>query len=394
MMERLKIMALILLLTACSSQQSNITNHSIVLPLNEELFEYGIEQVINEEQLFTLSEKQQQAFLKYHKRELSKGVKSHQIVSNYLLDYISKFTYYGKNYTATEALSLGKGNCMSLAILTVALAKLIDIEFDFRQVNSMPMFEKHGSLLLSSGHVQTRLFDPTYEAKEGELLFSQPAIVIDYFPDKNNIRSRYIAYDQFLSMYYQNISADAMIIGDLNLAFANAKVAYKYDPSSVRVHNLLGVLHRRIGDIGTAEKIYQKAMQLERENISLLNNYIVLLESQNREFEASQLKVHMNSLDDNNPYSWLEQAYVYRNNEKYDLAIRYYQKVLELAPYISQAYLGLYQAYRATEKYAKAQKVLEEGLEWTHVKKERQVFKYKLYGKNNINTSSAPALEY
>ncbi len=384
-LKKIVLLISVFLLTACSSQRGNTVKQSVVLPLNEQLFDLESIAVVNEEQLFTLSGSQQQQFLAYHSNELEKGVKPHKIVSNYLMNYMSKFTYYGENYTASQALSLNKGNCMSLAVLTVALAKLINLEFDFREVNTMPMFEKHGSLLLSSSHVQTRLFDPTYEPKEGEFLFSQPAIVIDYFPDKNNIKSRYVSYQQFLSMYYQNITADAMIAGDLNLAFANAKTAYIYDPSSVRVHNLLGVLHRRIGDGRTAEKIYKQSLLLERENLSLLNNYIVLLEAQSRKFEAEKLKSRMNSLDDTNPFSWLEQAYIYRTDSQFDLAIRYYEKVINLAPYISQAYLGLYQSYQATEQYGKARNTLEKGLEWTYMQTERQVFKYKLYGQNMIS---------
>lgn len=384
----------ILMLMACTSQPNSTVAQSVVLPLNEKLFEADTIAVIDEEQLFSLSDQQQQDFLTYHRKEVAKGVKDHQIVSNYLLNYISKFTYYGENYTATEALSLNKGNCMSLAVLTVALAKLINVEFDFREVNTLPMFEKHGSLLLSSSHVQTRLFDPSFEQPDNEIVLTRPSLVIDYFPDKNNVKSRYISYLQFLSMYYQNITADAMIAGDLDLAFANAKAAYAYDPSSVRVHNLLGVLHRRIGDTRTAETIYKQSLLLERENLSLLNNYIVLLEAQSRTFEASQLKVKMNKLDDTNPYSWLEQAYIYRNSAKFDLAIRYYEKVIRLAPYISQAYLGLYQSYQATAQYDKAKSTLEKGLEWTYMQTERQVFKYKLYGNTNTSPPNGLSVEF
>ncbi len=381
---RIYLVAILFAMNLSGCSTSAVVNSKMTtepLALNTALFKPSTP-ITTEQELFALTPEQEQHFLAYVAEKEQAGGLSHEIVSNYILNQISKFTYYGKNYKASEALRLNKGNCMSLAILTVSLSRLVGIDYDFREVVTIPIFEKHGNLLLSSRHVQTRLYDPTFIPKENTYIVGRPGIVIDYFPDQNNIKSRYLTKAQFLSMYYQNISADALLVDDLDFAFANAKRAYDYDPSSVKVFNLLGVLHRRKGDMATAEQIYQSALALETDNLSLMNNYIILLEGDNRAKEALQLKVQMEQLDDPNPYTWLEQAYLEVTKQNFHEAIKYYKKVLTLAPYISEAYLGLYQSYKALGKTESAEKALITGLDWAHSQEQKQRFKYKLYGSN------------
>ncbi|WP_286266208.1 tetratricopeptide repeat protein [Thalassotalea atypica] len=380
----------VIIVGCSSSKHQELTNllAQNSISVNHELFNNLAIKVTSEEELFALTDEQEQEFLGYYHKQQAKGEKAHVIVSNYLSNYLSNFTYYGANYTATQAMALKQGNCMSLAIFSVALARLTDIEFDFREVTSIPVFEQKNNLLLSSSHVQTRLYDPSFTPDKESITIIRPSVVIDYFPNENNIRGRYFSYHQFLSLYYQNMAADALVAGDLDSAFANAYTAHKYDTQSDKALNLLAVVHRRKGDIETAEKIYVAAIGYEPESISLMNNYAVLLDKTNRDREAIMIKEQLAELDDPNPYSWLEQAYVYKAQGKYHLAIKTYGKVIDLAPYVNEAYLGLYQSHIALGDPNKAQDALRAGLEWTYEPNQRSTFKYKLYGKNAVTPTS------
>ena len=389
--ELLFILVILVNVSACSSPSSkaglaNNILESNAVSLNHQLFYNSEISVISEQELFRLSKEQEDEFIGYYQNKLALGKKGHVIISDYLSNYLSGFTYYGTNLPAMKSMELKQGNCMTLAVLSVALVKLTDVEFDFREVTTMPIFEKKNSLLLSSSHVQTRLYEPDFTQDKSNLIF-RPGIAIDYFPDKNNIKGKYFSYKQFLSLYYQNIAADAMISGDLDTAFANAYVAYSYDLQSIEALNLLAVIHRRKGDIATAEKIYVAAMQYESANLSLINNYAVLLEKEQRHSESVIIRDKLMTIDDPNPYSWLEQAYMYKKNGRYKKAIKTYNKVVELAPYVNSAYLGLYQSYVAIGSNEKAENALKKGLEWTYEKSERNNFKYKLYGLNALSTS-------
>jgi len=347
--------------------------------LNTQLFTSPAVALLSEDDIFTLSKEQQQAFISGYQRELAKGVKPHKAVQAYITNLMGDFAYYGETYTAQQAMSLEQGNCMSLAVLTTALVRLAGLEFDYRKVNTLPIFEKQKSLLLSSSHVQTMIYDPGFVAEENMIYWSKPGVVIDYFPVDSNYAGSKYSYPKFLAMFYQNLAADALLEEDFNLAFAYATKALQADKASSKIINLLAVLHRRMGDISSAEAIYQAGLSQNPDDIYLLSNFIALLKREKRFAEAEPLEQSMRLLDDPNPYAWLEQAYLAQQKHKDSEAIDYFNKVIAKAPYVQEAYIGLYRIYARQGKIARAQLMLEKALEWTHEQEERKGYKRKLY---------------
>ncbi len=110
-----------------------------------------------------------------------------------------------------------------------------------------------------------------------------------------------------------------------------------------------------------------------------MNNYIFLSKKQNNEKKVAELTKTLENLNDPNPYTWLEQAYIAKKNQQYSKAIRYFMRTLDTAPYVHQAYIGLYQVYLAKHQPIKAKKMLKKALEWTHEFEQRKMYKMKLY---------------
>ena len=76
------------------------------------------------EQLFYLNDEQQQDFLDYfHSQEQATYTAEYRLY-NYLQNKLMYFTYEGANNSAQLALEQRRGNCMTLALVTSALAKL------------------------------------------------------------------------------------------------------------------------------------------------------------------------------------------------------------------------------------------------------------------------------
>lgn len=377
-----------LLASACSTVEGTRNSQQIAeAPIAYHLFAQPEQALISERELFQLTPAQEHEFLAHFERVSLQGKQPNEVLSEYLTYRLPNFNYYGDTYIATQAMSLNQGNCMSLAILTTALAKVVGIEFGYREVHTMPIFEQKNNLLLSSSHVQTKLFDASLSnlaksvAKNSSSQVAlRSGIIVDYFPSKTNLKSRFISYAQFVAMFYRNIASDALVDNELNLAFAYAVKAYEMDKTSPQILNLLAVLHRRAGDEESAESIYQLARAYDNNSVTVLSNYIVLLEKQGRQAEASEYREQMETLEDPNPYIWLEQAYLAQNQDDHSGAISYFHKVIKLAPYVHQAYIGLYQSYMKKSKPILASKALEAGIEWAYAPKERKQFKYKLYG--------------
>jgi len=369
---------LIFTFSACSVTTKNKA-HLIKIPINYTLFTQETITPLNEEALFSLTPEQQRKFLSDFNEKVAKGLKYHQALGEILQEKLTNFTYYGETYNASTAMRLNKGNCMSLAILTTAYAKLIGIDFSYRTVHTLPIFTKKSDVILSSSHVQTIIYDDTFVPEENYYYFSTPRIVIDYFPNEDNRKGVKYSYKTFLAMYYKNIAADALVNKNLAKSFLYANTAYQYDSNNTAIINLLAVIHRRAGDIKTAELIYKEGLKIGKPDLSLLSNYIMLLKSQKRMEEVTVLQNQMNKLDDPNPYHSLGEAFIARQKGKTKQAEVYFKKALKKAPYLNQAYMGLYKIYAEQQKLDEAQAMLIKALEWTYELDERKLYKHKLY---------------
>jgi Tfp pilus assembly protein PilF len=372
-----------LLISSCASntkpQQSEDINQAIEIPINYSLFSNIENEQLNTEDVFFLTQEQQKEFLFTVDQHIANGLAPHNALSEVLTERLANFTYYGETYDATTAIRLNKGNCMSLAILTTAYAKLIGLDFSYRKVSTLPVFTKKDDVILSSSHVQTIIYDPNFIADKNVFYLSSPAVVIDYFPSKSHRSGRKFSLETFLAMYYKNIAADALADKDLNKSFLYANKAYHLDTNNIETINLLAVIHRRSGDLHTAEAIYKAGLNKGQTNIALLSNYIMLLKSQHRMDEVNTLQDKLNQLDDPDPYQWLGEAYTAKNIGNIKQAEIYFKKALVKAPYLNQAYMGLYKIYLKQNKLKKAQTMLVKALEWTYELDERKLYKYKLY---------------
>ena len=367
----------LILCIGCSSVKAN-REQQVSVSLNSALFSPN-NMVISENDLYALSEQQQQLFLTFYQQKISQGYLPHEVVKLFLESSLDQFTYFGQTYTASEAMLNSSGNCMSLAILTTAFSRLVGVEMDYRKMNSLPIYEKHGNVLLSSSHVQSLLYDPSFIAEENTYYIYRPAIIIDYFPQDSNIRSKTVNPNEFLAMYYVNKAAELYIKEEFDNAFAYAKHAYHLDVNNVSSLNLLALLHKKKGDIKSAERLYLAAMASNDVNISVLDNYVTLLKQQGRFRDAKKVKSQIENIYDPNPYHWLEKAQLASYNKEYSDAERYYRKVIKLAPYVKQAYLELHEIYLVQGKVQYAISILEASLPWVHEPKQKQKYKKQLY---------------
>ncbi len=382
----MKLLSVLIMLSACSSSNSlSKTSNTptavknIDIPINYSLFHAEGIEVTTEQEIFELSPSQQEKFLADYNEIIRKGAEPHKALSDYLEGQMDSFTYYGETYTAEEAMRFNAGNCMSLAILTTALSKLVNLEFSYREVNTLPVFEKNDNIIFSSSHVQTTIYDPRHVESADYMYFARPAVTIDYFPISSNINGRKLSLSTFLASYYQNIASDALVENKLDKSFAYALKAKAMDPNNTKVLNFIAVLHKRKGDLSTAEQIYQIGLENNSKSVALLSNYINLLRTQQRWGAADKIQLQLDDLNDPNPYNWLGEAFLAQDNKHYTKAIKYYKKVLDMAPYVHQAYKGLYQIYHQQGKPRAAKEMLKNALEWTYELEDRKLYKYKLY---------------
>ena len=287
-----------------------------------------------------LTQEQEQNFLAYFNLPANQVIKPHMRVSNYLFDNTINMQYEDSTYTAARTLELNKGNCMSLAILTTALARLADVDINYQLVDSSPVFGLEGNLVSKQVHVKSVVF------KREKMQFADIGFhlseraIIDYFAQQ---RGRFISNiddAEFNAMFYLNIAGEALVKQDYTSAYWHTLEALAYNPLDATAWNIMAVIYRRAGDLAKAEEIYLFAITHAEDKLTLLKNYRLLLTSQMRIAEAAAIENRLNSMDDPSPFHWFALARTSYDMQDYEEAIRYFDKALAIAPYMHEAWLG------------------------------------------------------
>ncbi len=193
--------------------------------------------------LFSLNNEQIEAFKNYYFDPKHADIRKHIRFGHYLESVVSGFSYRGETYTAQETLLEASGNCLSLAIMTTALAKLAGLEISYQHVDSRPIYAKHGNILLLSSHVVTKVYEPDEDIakKPNTITLNRPHVVIDYFPTRGAVKGSKVEEHDFVAMYYQNKATKALVEKDYDEAYAFVKKGLLKSPSNPETLNLLGV---------------------------------------------------------------------------------------------------------------------------------------------------------
>jgi len=375
------------LLAGCVAQQTQLQvadqpapvegTTSQALSFNSDLFGEQPE-IISVEEIFNLSDEQQKAFLRYFKSPIRQYTLPHERVSSYLQNITMDFGYQGETFTAHEALQSTSGNCLSLAILTTALAKLAAVELEYQLVDSVPVFESHDNIVYKGQHVRTKLSSSEMQVSEVTLAMKRKSVLIDYFPTEGTRFVSNISEDEYVAMYYNNLASEAIAREDYNAAFWLLKKVLELVPGDPGAINAMAVVHRRVGDLAKAEAIYQYGIEHLDDKVSVLRNYRILLEKQGRLDEVAQINRQLTVLDDHSPFDWLHAGHNAYSEGNYQEAVLLYRKAVKIAPYLHEGHAGMAKAYYMIGNRQRAEREFRNALENSQRPSTRSMYEAKL----------------
>src|SRR6266850_926484 len=165
------------------------------------------------------------------------------------LDYDAAITR-----NASQAFEARSGNCLSLVIMTAALAKELGLSVESHSAFVEPSWSRVGGMYFLSGHVNLTLGGKWLGARAayatGELL------TIDFLPaqELRGLRTWVIPEQTILAMYMNNRAAEVLARGRLDDAYWWGRAALDRDPYYHEFQFWLGVANLRLGNIGEARK--------------------------------------------------------------------------------------------------------------------------------------------
>ena len=156
-----------------------------------------------------------------------------------------------------------------------------------------------------------------------------------------NIRPSHVANDAASANL--NLGIEYLRQGKYEDALEKLERAREADPAHPTTYNVLGLLYQQINDPKKAEQYFKKALSLNSNDSSTLNNYGSFLCHQDRleEAEKTFLKAAANPLYQTPEIAITNAGLCLYNNQKKDRAKEYFQQALQMNPQVPQALIKM-----------------------------------------------------
>ncbi|WP_180237091.1 tetratricopeptide repeat protein [Lacimicrobium alkaliphilum] len=264
------------------------------------------------------------------------------------------------NTTAAQTFENGIANCLSMSIMTYAMADYANLDVRFQDVDIPEFWTFAQGYSMLNGHINLKILprnehNTTYIRKGG--------LEVDFDPQGYRVKfpTEEIDKQLILAMFYNNKAADYLVDEDYPAAYAYLRAAAVTAPELSEIWVNMGVLYRLNGELQRAEQAYQQAITLNasqtaQENLAHLYN----LTGRHQMAEEILARIERRRLS--NPfyhYLLAEQAF---EQAHWRQAIDSYRRALALDKSKHEFYYGLAKTYyqmgdlSATERYLKMAK--------------------------------------
>jgi tetratricopeptide (TPR) repeat protein len=288
------------------------------------------------------------------------------------LEYDSSITR-----NAAQAFEARSGNCLSLVLMTAALAKELDLQVEFHSAYSEETWSRSGSLLLRSGHINITLGRRTIDRSRGE----DPRFwTIDFLPqgEIQGLKTRRLAEETVVAMFMSNRAAEALARDATDEAYWWAREGLLADPGYLGVLNTLGVVYQRGGRADAAEQVYAELLRRQPTHTQALHNLAQLLEQQGRHDEARPLTARLAALEPEPPYHWFTLGQQALRRGDASAARDLFAREVARADYSSEFHFWLALAHYQLGETEAAQRHLQKAEAFSNSRGERELYAAKL----------------
>lgn len=265
---------------------------------------------------------------------------------NMRIDYDTSITR-----TAAQAFEARAGNCLSLVVMTAALAQGLGLEVGFQAVRSPDQFRSESGLTLRTGHVNVvlapRAPSALWRNSIGEL--PRQHLVIDFLPMETaqDLPAEPIDAGRVLAMFMNNRAVEALLAQRPAEAYAWAREALAQDAGFLPGLNTLGVVYQRTGHLQAAAAVYEAVLARDGSQVPAVANLAQVREAQGDAAEAARLQRLLAALEPTPPLHHLQQGQAALAAGRWAEAVRHFQRELRQQADSHAAWFGLARAQLA-----------------------------------------------
>ncbi len=253
------------------------------------------------------------------------------------LDYDATMTR-----NAAQTFAARKGNCLSLVIMTAALAREMGMSTQFQAVTVEETWSRTDNLYFSSGHVnivlgKTRMSEDTRGFDRNKFM------VIDFQPPEEIANLVTIPIDEstVVAMYMNNRAAESLVARDLDSAYWFARKAIETDPGFINSYNTLGVIYQHHRNLPEAEAVLRHAYALQPNSTIAMFNLAQVLDAQGKNGEAAALRQQLARLEPHPPFYYFNLGRKAMQDGDFRRARSMFAREVDRAPYYHEFHFWL-----------------------------------------------------
>ncbi|MGS2721400.1 tetratricopeptide repeat protein [Paraglaciecola aestuariivivens] len=263
------------------------------------------------------------------------------------------------NTTANATFHNKAANCLSMSIMTYALARHAGFNVNFQEVMIPEYWTRRSGFSLLNGHINLKMLAP----KEPNIMvLNTRAYQVDFDPQtaRQSLPKRLVNKSVVVAMFYNNKGADAVLNHQYDRAYAYFRAALKTHPRFHSAWINLGILYRLSGHYEQAEQAYLYALQLNSNSLTAWENLAYLYNFMQREDEANNILARVEKKRESNPYYHVNLGEQQLEQKHWDQALAHFRKALAIDRSKHEVYFGLAKVYFEIGEFERSEKYLKQ----------------------------------
>lgn len=279
---------------------------------------------------------------------------------------------------AAEAFDARAGNCLSLVIMTAALARELDLGVRFQSVAVEDAWSRDGELFFVNGHVNLAITSKSSDQYLG--LAGGRAMIIDFMPLPPNRRqnAQPIGEQTIVAMYLNNRAAELLARHQLDEAYWWAREAVLRDPDFLAARNTLGVIYRQHRNPAEAESAFASVLARDAGNLVAMSNLSHVLGDIGRHAEAQALAAKVAARQPHPPYVFFDLGMAAMRAQQFVKARDLFAQEVERAAYNPEFHFWLASAHAALGEWKPAQAHLAVAMQNSTSRRDHDIYAAKL----------------
>jgi tetratricopeptide (TPR) repeat protein len=282
---------------------------------------------------------------------------------------------------AAQAFDASQGNCLSLVIMTAALAKELGLDVRYQRVFADDIWSRAGGMQIASGHVNITIGRGTRDPRMPLTSSIEKApITIDFIPLPRDrpYRAYSIEEPTVVAMFLNNRAAEAYAAGRFDDAYWLARAAVGQEPSWLAAYNTLGAIYYQHGNYGEAERVLAYLLERESGNTLALFNLALVYKAQGRAGEAKAIQERLVAIQPFPPFFYFDQGMTAMRAGNFTAARDFFRKEVERDASYHEFHFWLGAALGALGDRDGARKELSMAMERSTTRGERDLYAAKL----------------